>query len=172
MKKIFGVFVFVLGMLNFAFAQEMGEGDLYMLSLTPKERAALLSGSQVETSEEEYIVEDLFTRLPLDEVKQISKAEKKIYYIDFSADWCQPCKLMDQTTFRDYEVVKFSHENFYAVQLDMTDFDAIEMQAMYNITALPTILFFDYNGNLIGRSTGMQSGTLFLSKLKEIKLNS
>lgn len=172
MKKIFGILVFVLAMLNFSFAQEVGEGDLYMQSLTPAERAALLSGSQIITSEEEYIVEDLFTRLPLEEVKQKAKAEKKIYYIDFSAEWCQPCKLMDATTFRDYEVVKFTHENFYAVQLDMTDFDAIEMQAMYKIAALPTILFFDYNGNLIDRATGMQTGTLFLSKLKEIKLKS
>lgn len=170
MKKIFGVLVLCFVFLNMVSAQEeVGEGDLFMQSLTEEERAALASQNANIVSEERYIVSDLFIRIPLEEVKQKAKAEQKNYYVDFSAEWCQPCKLMDQTTFRDYEVVQYTKENFYAIQLDMSDFDAIELQAMYNVNSLPTILFFDHNGNLIGRTTGLQTGTLFLSKLKEMK---
>lgn len=169
MKKLFFVFALMLGMLNTISAQEVGEGDLFMQNLSEEEKAALAAQNATYVSEERYIVSDLFSRIPLEEVKQMAKAEKKIYYIDFSASWCQPCKLMDQTTFRDYEVVKYTQENFYAIQLDMSDFDAIELQAMYKVNSLPTILFFDHNGNLIGRTTGLQTGTLFLSKLKEMK---
>ncbi|MGB0886410.1 MAG: thioredoxin family protein, partial [Chitinophagales bacterium] len=142
-------------------AQELGEGDLYLQSEEYK-------NAQV-VSESNYVVPHLFTNLAFEEVQEKAFNERKIYYVDFSASWCQPCKLMDQTTFRDYEVVKFTKENFYAVQLDMSDFDAIEMQAKYQIGSLPTILFFDHLGNLIDRTTGLQTGTLFLKKLKEIK---
>lgn len=162
MKKTLRLILLLLTVHVTVFAQEeLGEGDLYVNSDEYAEANIV--------SEISYVVNDLFTRLPLEDIKIQAAFEKKIYYIDFSADWCQPCKLMDQTTFRDYEVVKYTQENFYAVQLDMSDFDAIEMQAKYKITSLPTILFFDYTGKLIGRTTGLQTGTLFLSKLKEIK---
>lgn len=143
------------------FAQtEISEGEMYMQQLAAYDTTFV--------SETDYVVQDLFTRIPLADIKARALADKKPFYIDFYADYCQPCKLMEITTFKDYEVVRFTHSNFYAAQLDMTDFDAIEMQAMYKITALPTILFFDYKGNLIDRATGMQTGTLFLQKLKDV----
>lgn len=155
--------------------EEMGEGDIYLQNLknSPnkevffEEQASEPSEIYIESSDI-YVVDHLFTSLNFEQVKQKAKNEQKGYFIDFSAEWCAPCKMMDKTTFRDYNVVKYSHENFYAVQLDMSDFDAIEMQAMYSIASLPTILFFDFNGNLVGRTTGLQTGTLFLQKLKEI----
>lgn len=147
-RILFILFIFCISLKSTSAQNDAGEGDVI--------------------SEQNYIVEDLFTKLPLSIIQNRAKVQERGYYIDFSADWCHPCQLMDETTFRDYEVVKFSKENFYAVQLDMTDFDAIEMQAMYNISSLPTILFFNHNGTLIGRSSGLQTGTLFLKKLKEI----
>lgn len=161
MKKIIALLAFGLLLQTTSAQSEMGEGDMYVQSQEYKNAEVV--------SERRYIVPNLFSRLPFAEVQEKALNERKIYYVDFSASWCQPCKLMDQTTFRDYNVVKYSKQNFFAVQLDMSDFDAIEMQAKYNIGSLPTILFFDYQGNLIGRTTGLQTGTLFLKKLKEIK---
>lgn len=174
MKQTIAILFSLLLGISFAFAQEeKGEGDLF-LENNPEYRNTInentdnFSNSEAEiVSSEPYVVDHLFTKLPFEEIKAMAKAEKKSYYIDFTADWCAPCKMMDQTTFRDYNVVEYTKENYYAVQLDMSDFDAIEMQAMYNIASLPTILFFDYEGNLIGRTTGLQTGTLFLQKLKE-----
>lgn len=169
----------------FLFSQE-GEGDIYMKNLekeksseTTEEETYLLydaktyvaSTDTIEQYSERIIPDYLFTNLPFEEIKAIAKAEKKSYYIDFTADWCSPCKMMDKTTFRDYLVVSYTQRNYYAVQLDISDFDAIEMQAKYNIESLPTILFFDYNGNLIDRAKGFQTGTLFLKKLKEVHLS-
>ncbi len=180
MKKIFPLIVLLFFSIPTIFSQEeLGEGDIFMQNLGNADTSQQYSSdrftdnqtvSNYTTSsyEEHYVVDYLFTNLPFEEVKTKAKEEKKAYYIDFTADWCTPCKLMEKTTFRDYDVVNYTKENFYAVQLDMTDFDAIEMQAKYNISSLPTILFFDYNGELIGRTTGLQTGSLFFKKLKEI----
>jgi len=119
-------------------------------------------------SSERIIVDYLFTSLSFEDVKAKAKQEEKNYFIDFTAEWCSPCKMMEKTTFRDFLVVSYSQKHYYAVQLDITDFDAIELQAMYDIKSLPTILFFDYNGNLLDRALGFQTGTLFLEKLKEV----
>lgn len=176
MKQI--TFILIINLLLFSFAtaqEEKGEGDLFLENNPEYKLPSTIETNQARTYEnrdvvnsERIIVDHLFTLLPFEEIKAKAKSEKKSYYVDFTADWCAPCKMMDKTTFRDYHVVEYTKQNYYAVQLDMTDFDAIEMQAMYNIATLPTILFFDYEGNLIGRSTGLQTGTLFLQKLKEI----
>lgn len=163
MRKYWFLFILIIGLGTQVHAQYEGlsEGEIYMQNLKK-------NGGDTLLLEEEIIeVEELFTHLSLEEVKQKAKVERKPYYIDFTADWCMPCKLMAKTTFKDYNVVKYSHQNYYAVRLDMSDFDAIEMQAKYKITSLPAILFFDPEGNLLGRSTGLQTGTLFLKKLKE-----
>lgn len=172
MKQTISIFLSLLLGISFSFAQEeKGEGDLF-LENNPEYKIEAESIQNTSSDgdivdSEIFVVDHLFTLLPFEEIKAKAKAEKKSYFIDFTADWCAPCKMMDKTTFRDYNVVEYTKENYYAAQLDMTDFDAIEMQAMYNIEALPTILFFDYEGNLIGRTSGLQTGTLFLQKLKE-----
>lgn len=186
MKHLFLIFLF-LSLSLVLFSQE-GEGDIYIRNLEKEAinvtetiiydedpiilydaRTYVNSDTLIESTDN-YIVDYLFTTLPFEEVKKIAKEKGKKYYIDFTASWCAPCKMMDKTTFRDYLVVTYTQKNYIAVQLDMTDFDAIEMQAMYNIKSLPTILFFDANSNLIDRALGFQTGTLFLEKLKEVHL--
>lgn len=46
-----------------------------------------------------------------------AKQPRKIF-VDVYTDWCGWCKKMDQTTFRNPEVVRALNEDFYAVKLD------------------------------------------------------
>jgi thiol:disulfide interchange protein len=43
----------------------------------------------------------LFNNMSYDEVLKTAKAEKKPYYVDITATWCLPCKMMDETVFQD-----------------------------------------------------------------------
>jgi len=189
MKQNIISLLFILLSMNTSFAQEeKGEGDIFIENnpeaIYTTKHHSTVKGVDVSTNqnpdsytytytsseptETHYTVDYLFTSLAFDEVKKTAKTTNKPYFIDFTADWCAPCKMMDKTTFRDYNVVEYAKKHFIAVQLDMSDFDAIELQAMYNIKSLPTILFFDSLGNLIGRTTGLQTGTLFYQKLQEM----
>lgn len=111
--------------------------------------------------------QSLFNDMTYDEVVAQAKKEKKPFYIDFTATWCLPCKMMDETVFQDMLVQQYTKENYLAVQLDMEDFDALILKSEYKITSLPTILFFNYKGKLIGRSEGLQTGTNFLKVLQQ-----
>lgn len=114
--------------------------------------------------------QDLFTSLSYDEVVAQAKLLNKPYYIDFSASWCLPCKLMDETVFQDVLVNQYTKENYIALKLDVNDFDALILKGKYKVVSLPTILFFSSSGKLIAKVEGLQTGTHFLELLKKYQL--
>ncbi|MBQ0831437.1 protein-disulfide reductase DsbD [Marinobacter sp.] len=68
--------------------------------------------------------------------------------LDFYADWCISCKVMERNVFSDADVVR-SLQPFTLLQLDMTD-NTPAQQAMLDELGLfgpPAILFYDSSGN-------------------------
>lgn len=108
----------------------------------------------------------LFTNLTYDEVKQYAKEFNRPFYVDITADWCFPCKMMEKTVFIDQKVVEYTHNNYFAIQLDIEDFDALILKSEYKISALPVVLFFNEKGKLVAKEEGLQTGTKFLELLK------
>jgi thiol:disulfide interchange protein DsbD len=90
--------------------------------------------------------------------------------VDFYADWCISCKLMEQKVYLDPAVQKeLSH--FTVIKADVTANDAASKELMryYNIIAPPTFLVFDRNAqlqpNLI--QTGEMDAAEFIDYLQQ-----
>lgn len=71
--------------------------------------------------------------------------------LDGWAEWCEACKKMEQTTFKDPEVIgKLKSGNWVTVRLDLTDSndenDAI--QAKYGFFGLPVLILLPPDGDL------------------------
>ena len=68
--------------------------------------------------------------------------------IDFSAEWCAPCREMDEITFRDADVVKEAEKSFIMVKVDLTRNDAghERLVARYRVRGVPTVIFLDGQG--------------------------
>lgn len=67
--------------------------------------------------------------------------------LDFYADWCTDCKTMEQTTFRDPEVVA-AMDNYTLLQLDMTDNTQAHQDLLKALQVFgpPTMLFYNNTG--------------------------
>ncbi len=67
--------------------------------------------------------------------------------LDFYADWCTDCKTMEQTTFRDPDVVA-AMDNYILLQLDMTDNTQAHQDLLKALQVFgpPTMLFYDNTG--------------------------
>jgi len=75
----------------------------------------------------------------------------KLLMVDFYADWCQPCKWMDKTTFTNSNVVDMLNSNFVTYKANIDTKDGFLTKEKYGIQFLPTILIFNTKGELVER---------------------
>ena len=102
----------------------------------------------------------------LDKAQAKAKKENKILLVDFYATWCGPCKMMDRQTFTDARVIKLARESFIFVKID-TDRDR-ELSAKYQISSLPTFIFFGPNGGLLQRAPGFIVPARFVPMMNDV----
>ncbi|GLR19173.1 thioredoxin family protein [Portibacter lacus] len=77
--------------------------------------------------------------------------EGKLFFVDFYATWCTPCKWMEETTFNDTEVVGLLTENYVSLKIDIDDLDGYSIKERFQVSVLPTILIFNSSGELVAR---------------------
>lgn len=106
-----------------------------------------------------------FSSLGFEELKELSKSEKKPFFVYFKASWCGPCKVMEKLVFADAKVQEYTRDNYLALALDVDDFDGLEVASNYQVDILPEVLFFQPGGELIGRYRGVISPESFLELL-------
>lgn len=83
-----------------------------------------------------------------------AKKENKLVFLDLYASWCGPCKVLKSITFPDAEVGQFFNANFINYAVDAEKGIGLELAGKYKLTAYPTLLFIDGNGNLVAKTIG------------------
>jgi len=116
--------------------------------------------------------------LTIEEALELQKKTPKKIFMDVYTNWCGPCKLLDRNTFHNPDVVKYVNENYYAVKFDAEgnttvkfkeqtfsnpNFDPSkvkrrngvhEFTRFLQVSAYPSMLFFDEEANLLTPVTG------------------
>ncbi len=95
-----------------------------------------------------------------------SAASGRPVLVDVWAIWCVPCKKMDETTYRDPEVVRAA-ANFVPVKVDH-DVQELFVER-HGIDALPLVLFLDAGGREISRIAGLLAAEELLQAMTAVQ---
>ncbi|OHU86184.1 MULTISPECIES: protein-disulfide reductase DsbD [Pseudoalteromonas] len=98
----------------------------------------------------------------------------QIAIVDLYADWCVACKEFEKYTFFEPQVQQqFKH--FALLKLDLTESNdkSVEIMKEFNVFGLPTMLFFDGQGNELPdlRVTGFMGPEPFAKHLEKVRAN-
>jgi thioredoxin 1 len=108
----------------------------------------------------------IFRPMNVQQALEAAKAEGKLLLIDFTADWCPPCKSMDKTTWVAPQLVAWVNENAIAVQIDV---DKQRPEASpFGIQAMPTMVLMR-DGAEFDRTTGGRNAAKLLEWLTNAK---
>lgn len=87
----------------------------------------------------------------LESAKTLAKSENKFVFVKFYADWCVPCKWMDETTYSDPSVITKINANFIPLKINIDDFDGFALRQQLAVSVLPTVVIYDPNGKMVKR---------------------
>ncbi len=111
---------------------------------------------------------------------QVNEPRKII--MDVYTTWCGPCKMLDKNTFQNADVVSYVNQNYYAVKFNAEGEEVVkykeyeftnpqfdpnrqgrnaqhELAQALKITAYPTIVFFNENGDTLLPIPGYKTPT-------------
>ncbi|MDA5521552.1 protein-disulfide reductase DsbD [Yersinia kristensenii] len=127
-------------------------------------------GNHIQQSEIKHLGFKSVTNLPQLQAA-LAQAKGQPVMLDLYADWCVACKEFEKYTFSDDEVQRQLADTVLLqadVTANSTEHGALLRQL--NVLGLPTILFFDAQGNEIpaARVTGFMNATEFLQHLQNL----
>ncbi|HEV8661201.1 MAG TPA: cytochrome c biogenesis protein CcdA [Thermoanaerobaculia bacterium] len=101
-----------------------------------------------------------------------ARAAGKPAVIDFTADWCIPCKELDARTFSD-RAVAAELGRFARIKADVTQSNdaTAALMRQYGVIGPPTVIFVDANGRELRelRLVGFEKPDQFIARLKKIR---
>jgi len=86
--------------------------------------------------------------------------------VDFYADWCAPCRELDEKTFSDPRVREIL-DGFVRFKVDQTraSKEAVALAREFNVLGVPTVMVYR-DGKELFRLTGFESADQFLQRLE------
>lgn len=132
---------------------------------------------EIETGKGVNFVEGL----TWEQIKAKAKAENKFIFVDCYATWCKPCKVMDKYIYPLNIVGEAMNEKYISmkVQMDSLKQDPESIKLLYplsrklkqefNITALPSYLFFSPEGKVLHKAIGQQNSKNFIELLHSVE---
>lgn len=95
---------------------------------------------------------------------QRARAQNKPILIDFYADWCGPCKMMDERVYPDRNVIAQS-QNWVTVKVNGEK--RPDVMQSYGLNAYPTLVFAHSNGQPIKVIEGYHDAPEMVQQMQE-----
>jgi thiol-disulfide isomerase/thioredoxin len=93
----------------------------------------------------------VFIQGDLKAAKARAAREGKLIMLDFWANYCTPCRMMEEYTFTNPEVEEYINAHYIPVKVDIQSFDGFDLKNQFKVSLLPTIIVLNSKGIQVGR---------------------
>ncbi|MCH2044045.1 MAG: thioredoxin family protein [Saprospiraceae bacterium] len=97
-----------------------------------------------------------------EDILQYAQQEKRLIFVDGQTNWCRSCRWMEREVFTDSAVVDYYDNQFVNVHWDMENDLGQKWFKEFGIEKYPSLLFMDYQGNLVHKKEGLSGKITFL----------
>jgi thiol:disulfide interchange protein len=146
----------------------MKKSTLWLLLLPILLMAATCDSSKKTTTTPETKTEETATEAPVSSTMLVkftntddidaalAKAKKanKVVFIDFYTTWCAPCRVMEESVFRDEDVANYLNDNCISIRVNAEKGKGPDRKLEYAVDAYPTMLVYNPNGDEVARKQG------------------
>ncbi|WP_342261654.1 thioredoxin [Spiroplasma endosymbiont of Notiophilus biguttatus] len=103
----------------------------------------------------------------INSIKEVDQflQSKKTTVIDFSAEWCGPCKMLGPRFESVANDTKHNNINFIKVDIDK----AKELANKYEIQSIPALIYFNKEGKEVKKTFGLVSEKDMTNTIEEIE---
>lgn len=119
---------------------------------------------------------DAVNWVSLEEAAHLAVSSNRPILMDFTAEWCGPCHVLDAEVFRDPAMAKEINERFIAVRItdrlreDGANSQVVtDLQRRYRVNGFPTVVFADASGGESGRMEGYGGREQFRSVMESVR---
>lgn len=127
---------------------------IFLFLLCPEIKAQHQSTINFEDSYEEAILK--------------AREEGKLIFIDASARYCQPCKLIERDVFTQPKVYNKINKYFVSYQMDIEKEINLPFVISYGVESVPAFLFFNSEEELLLKQVGGKGCSDFLAMIDEV----
>lgn len=96
----------------------------------------------------------------------LAQKENKRVYLHFYTDWCNYCKEMEQTTFRNPAVIRLINADFVAIRVNTNKESTVA--GKYNIRPVPDNWFLSADGQKLRNFLGYYEAEQFVTVLRYV----
>jgi len=93
--------------------------------------------------------------------------KKKIVFVDAYTSWCGPCKMMNNSTFKDKAAGEYFNTNLISMKIDMEKEEGPAFAMKYGVRAYPTLLFINPKGEVVHKVLGYRDGAVLMEEAKK-----
>lgn len=96
-----------------------------------------------------------------------AKEADKLLFVDCYTSWCGPCKMLANHVFTNNAVADYFNANFISLKMECETGEGPEIAKRFSVTAYPTLLFINGDGELVYKTTGASAPDRFLAKIQD-----
>lgn len=105
-----------------------------------------------------------FESCTFDEALKKAEQSGKLVFMDCYTSWCDPCRMMANQVFTQPAVGDYFNKHFVNLKMDMEKGEGKTLATRYAVSAYPTLLILDAEGNVLKKIVGAQLAQELLQK--------